>query len=80
MACVTHDDMIQNIRFLMNTKWRGFKQSAMAEKCGFGSKEFSNMLNGRKCIQSTDVVRIANALGVTPNDILRPASRPDEDG
>ena len=47
----------------------GLKQRAVAEKAGFGAQAFSDMLNGRRLIKLCDVVLIAEALGVTPNDL-----------
>lgn len=47
----------------------GLKQLAIAEKAGFGVQEFNDMLNGRKLIKMCDVLKIAKALGVTPNDL-----------
>ena len=48
-----------------------FKQGAIAERAGYDPKQFSNMLNGRKIISDVDVMKIANALGVEPNDLYR---------
>lgn len=53
-------------------KASGLKQKAVAEKSGFGDKEFSNLLNGRKRIGAEHIPAIANALGVTPNDLYKP--------
>ena len=47
----------------------GLKQRAVAEKAGFEAQPFSDMLNGRRLIKLCDVVLIAEALGVTPNDL-----------
>ena len=47
----------------------GLKQRAVAEKAGFEAQAFSDMLNGRRLIKLCDVVLIAEALGVTPNDL-----------
>ncbi|MEG2014053.1 MAG: helix-turn-helix domain-containing protein, partial [Anaerovoracaceae bacterium] len=44
---------------------------AVAERLGYNEKEFSNMLNGRKIIRGEDVLPIANALGVEPNEICK---------
>lgn len=47
----------------------GLKQRAVAKKAGFEAQAFSDMLNGRRLIKLCDVVLIAEALGVTPNDL-----------
>lgn len=49
---------------------RGIKQKVIAEKAGYTAQQFSNMLNGRKIIESTDVLRISAVLNVTPNDLF----------
>lgn len=50
---------------------KGYKQVAIAKQAGFKEYEFSNMLNGRKIIKADDVLPIAEALGVEPNDLLK---------
>lgn len=65
----TTEMIIANIKDII--KESGMKQKAVAEKSGFGDKEFSNLLNGRKRIGAEHIPAIANALGVTPNDICR---------
>lgn len=47
----------------------GLKQWVIAERTGFDAQTFSDMLNGRRLIKMCDVMKIANALGVTPNDL-----------
>lgn len=46
------------------------KQRAVAKKAGFEPQTFSDMLNGRKLIKLCDVVNIAEALGVSPNELF----------
>lgn len=48
---------------------RGLKQGAVAERAGYSKQQFSNMLNGRRIIKPCDALSIANALGVTMNDL-----------
>lgn len=80
MEFASYDDLIENIRFFMGRNRRGFKQRAVAELCGFGEKEFSNILHGRKKIGAQDIPRIAGVLNVTPNDLFYkrnlPTNRP----
>lgn len=47
----------------------GIKQKTVAEKAGFDEKEFSAMMNNRRIIRADEIMDIANALGVTPNDL-----------
>lgn len=45
------------------------KQSLVAKKAGYTPQIFNNMLNGRKIITDVDVLRIATALELEPNDL-----------
>ncbi|MCM1336007.1 MAG: helix-turn-helix domain-containing protein [Bacteroides sp.] len=59
----------QNVKRIIEEK--GLKQKSVAQKGGYKPQQFSNMLSGRKIIGGLDVLRIANALDVTPNDLFR---------
>lgn len=50
---------------------KGYKQSAIARKAGYDPKVFSRMMTGRKLIADYDIPPIADALGVTPNDLFK---------
>lgn len=52
-------------------KEKGYKQKAIAEKAGYDIQKFNNMLNGRKIIIADDILPIANALGVEPNELFQ---------
>lgn len=56
-----------NVRKILDT--RGLKQKVVAQKAGYTEQQFSNLLCGRKVIETKDVVRISIALDVTPNDL-----------
>lgn len=43
---------------------RCLKQSAIAEKAGYTRQQLNSMLKGRKVMKDTDILRIAEALGV----------------
>lgn len=58
----------QNTRRIINE--RGLKYSAVARKAGYDARKFSAMLCGRKIITAEDIMPIANALNVTPNDLF----------
>lgn len=49
---------------------KGLKHKAVAERAGFTDKQFSALMNNRRIIKDMDVVAIANALEVTPNDLF----------
>ena len=49
---------------------KGLKQNAVARKAGYSVKQFNNMLTGRKLITPDDILRIATALDVTPNELF----------
>lgn len=49
---------------------RGLKQGAVAERAGMSNQMLSDMLNGRRLIKARDVLALAKALDVTPNDLF----------
>lgn len=49
---------------------RGLKNRAVAERAGFSEKQFSAILNKRRVVRDIDVIAIAQALDVTPNELL----------
>lgn len=49
---------------------KGLKQKSVAVKAGYTDQQLSNLLNGRKIFSAYDILRIANALEVTPNDLF----------
>lgn len=59
---------IENTRRIINQ--RGYKDKAIAEKIGVSANQFSSMMNNRKIITAVDVMAIANALEVTPNELF----------
>lgn len=50
-------------------KEKGLKQAHVAKKAGFTPQELSDMLNGRRLIKACEIPRIAEALGVSVNDV-----------
>lgn len=49
---------------------KGLKQKSVAEKAGYSPQVFNNLVNGRKLFMADDIFRVANALGVTPNELF----------
>ena len=49
---------------------RGLKNGAVAALAGFSDKQFSALLCNRRIIRDVDVIAIANALNVTPNELF----------
>ena len=49
---------------------RGMKQCVVAERMGVSPQAFNDMLNGRRLIKPVDIVNMAKALDVTPNDLF----------
>ena len=43
-------------------KEKGLKQTAIAEKAGSSTQEFSDMLNGRRLMRAVDIASIISAL------------------
>lgn len=58
----------QNIEMIIAGK--GMKKKHIAMKAGYSKQQFSNLMNGRKIIKPDDIIKIANALEVTPNDLF----------
>ena len=52
---------------------RGLKQTAVAKMAGMSDQTLSDMLNGRRLIKAKDVLALAHALDVTPNDLFESA-------
>ena len=44
-------------------------KGAIGKRAGYDIQKFSNMLNGRKIITDADVINIAIALDVEPNEL-----------
>lgn len=58
----------ENTKRIIATK--GLKNRAVAEKSGFSDQQFSAILNNRRIVKDIDVIAIANALEVTPNELF----------
>lgn len=50
---------------------KGLKQKVVAQKAGYSSQQFSDMLNGRKIIRPLDTRAIAIALEVDANELFK---------
>lgn len=50
---------------------KGIKQNVVANKAGYEKQAFSAMLNGRRIIRVADIITIATALEVQPNELFR---------
>lgn len=64
---MTKDPIAIGIKHLIIEK--GLIQKSVAERAGYTSQQFSDMLNGRKTIKAIDIVPISNALGVSVQDL-----------
>ena len=60
--------VVENIKRIIKTQ--DLKKRAVATRAGLTPQNLSDMLAGRKIIKDTDIVPLANALGVTPNDLF----------
>lgn len=65
---MTHTAVADNTKRII--EGRGLKQRVVAERAGFSIQQFSALLNHRKVIKDVDIIAIANALDVTPNDLF----------
>lgn len=68
IASSTNQPVVENINRLIREK--GLKQLYVAKKAGITEQAFSEMLNHRRIIRMCDVVGIAQALEVQPNDLF----------
>ena len=50
---------------------KGLKKYAVASMANIEKNAFSDMLNGRRVIKLYEMMRIARALGVTPNELMQ---------
>lgn len=57
-----------NVKKIISDK--GLKQCVIAKKCGYTSKQFSDLLNGRKLVTEGIIFNLCNGLGVTPNELF----------
>lgn len=60
--------IIKNTEAIIKDK--GLKKKSVAAKAGYSKQQFSNLMNGRKLLKGDDILRIANALEVTPNELF----------
>jgi transcriptional regulator with XRE-family HTH domain len=51
-------------------KNRCLKQSLIAAKAGYSVNQFNAMLRGTKTIKPSDILKISEALDVTPNELF----------
>lgn len=59
--------IIKNTKAILQK--RGLKQRAFAEKAGYTEQRFSRKMSGYSPITWEDILKIANALELTPNDL-----------
>lgn len=64
---MSRDPIAIGIKFLITQ--RGMIQRVVAERAGYTSQQFSDMLNDRKTIKAVDIVPISKALGVTIQEV-----------
>lgn len=68
MLNCNYEDVISNIKNIISAK--GMKQKTVAERAGFTSQEFSNILNDRRKLLRVEYIpAIAFAIGVDVNDL-----------
>ncbi len=49
---------------------KGLKNKTVATRAGYSEKQFSRIMTGAKPMRSEDILRISQALGVTPNELF----------
>jgi len=61
------DPIAMGIKQIIEDK--GLLKGFVAKSCGYTKQQFSDMLNGRKVIRASDIQPIAQAIGVTVQDV-----------
>ena len=67
--CAGNEPVSSNILRIIQEK--GYKQCAVAKKAGYSKAVFCNIVNDYRVIRPSDILRIADALGVTPDELLQ---------
>lgn len=74
-----YDTLIENIKRIIAEK--GMKQRVVAERAGFTSQEFSNILNDRrKLLRAEHIPAIADALRTDVNTLYYPPKEESDKG
>lgn len=68
-----NDIVAPNVKTLIAGKC--LKQSAVAERAGYTRQQFNSMLKGRKVMKDSDILRIAQALGVGVDALFKADKR-----
>lgn len=63
-----NDPVAVGVRMIIAKK--GLRQNAVAKRARLSEQQLSDMLNGRKLIKACDLLPIAEALGVTVDELL----------
>lgn len=67
---VSEIDIIRNI--LAETARRQWTQEELARRAGIGRNTISNAKNGKSGLKLSKLLKIANALGIDPRELLEP--------
>ena len=63
-----NNSIAENTRRIIDEK--GLKHRAVAKKAGMSDKQFSNLLCNRRTIRDADIIALAKALDVSPNELF----------
>ena len=66
---VSNEPVSSNVLRLIEEK--GYKQCAIAKRAGYSKGVFSNIVYDYRVIRPTDIIRIAEALGVEPGELFK---------
>ena len=67
--CTGNEPVLTNILRIIREK--GYKQCVVAKKAGYSKAVFCNIVNDYRVIRPVDILRIADALNVTPDELLQ---------
>lgn len=63
----------QNLSRIIKAK--GLKQVFVAQQAGLTNQQMTDMLKGRRVIKVSDLLELANVLGVSVNELCAPQSK-----
>lgn len=74
-----HNGVIpKNVQKIIQEK--GMKQCVIAEKANYTKQQFNDMLNGRRVIKAVDILKIAEVLNVSPNELFGIGAAAEQEG
>lgn len=58
---------------------KGYKYSHIATEAGLTDQQLSDIMNKRRRLEANEFVKICNAIGMTPNEVLSKCVEPERE-